>query len=63
MLTQSTSMRRTTHSLTLVCVCNHQENAHSITGRCRVPGCPCEHYQPMPEVTGSFENPWQSPAA
>ena len=36
--------------LTLQCVCNHPENAHGMSGHCRVPGCLCEQYQPMPEV-------------
>ena len=50
------SMRAVTPAdLTLICVCNHPENAHSMSGCCRVPGCPCEHYQPMPEV-GSSES-------
>jgi hypothetical protein len=51
MFTDLASMRTVTfRNLMLTCVCNHPENAHSMSGRCRVPGCPCEHYQPMPEV-------------
>ena len=51
MFTDLVSMRGPTYpGLTLVCVCNHPENAHSMSGRCRVPGCPCESYQPMPEI-------------
>ena len=51
MLTDSALTRAAASpSLTLVCLCNHDQNLHSTTGHCRVPGCPCEDYQPMPEI-------------
>lgn len=28
------------------CVCGHPERAHVLGGKCRVPDCPCERYQP-----------------
>ena len=28
------------------CVCGHDERTHVAGGRCRVPDCPCEHFQP-----------------
>lgn len=28
------------------CVCGHRDRDHVASGRCRVPDCPCEHYQP-----------------
>jgi serine protease Do len=28
------------------CICGHRESDHVDGGRCRVPDCPCEHFQP-----------------
>jgi hypothetical protein len=28
------------------CICGHREQAHMAGGRCRVPDCPCERFQP-----------------
>lgn len=28
------------------CVCGHPERAHVLGGKCRVPDCPCERFQP-----------------
>jgi hypothetical protein len=28
------------------CICGHLEREHVLGGRCRVPDCPCEHFQP-----------------
>ena len=51
MLMDLMAMRESTRpELTLTCVCNHPADAHTMSGRCRVPGCPCDSYQPMPEV-------------
>ncbi len=32
------------------CVCGHPEEAHLFGGRCRVPGCTCDRFWPIPEV-------------
>jgi hypothetical protein len=36
-----------------ICICGHAEKDHSPAGRCRVAGCPCEHFEPVPEIAGS----------
>jgi hypothetical protein len=28
------------------CICGHRDQAHVAGGRCRVPDCPCERFQP-----------------
>jgi len=28
------------------CICGHDEKDHVVGGRCRVPDCPCELFQP-----------------
>lgn len=28
------------------CICGHTDRDHVAGGRCRVPDCPCEHFQP-----------------
>jgi hypothetical protein len=28
------------------CVCGHPERAHVGGGRCRIPDCPCERFEP-----------------
>jgi hypothetical protein len=33
------------------CVCGHPEEAHLFGGRCRVPGCVCERFWPIPEIS------------
>lgn len=35
---------------TMHCVCGHAERHHVPGGRCRVPDCPCEHFQPGDSV-------------
>src|SRR6266481_2489949 len=32
------------------CVCGHPEEAHLFGGRCRVPGCVCYRFWPIPEI-------------
>ena len=34
----------------MVCICGHEEVDHVRGGRCRVPECPCERFQPVPQV-------------
>ena len=34
------------------CVCGHPEEVHLLGGRCRAPRCPCDQFQPIPEVHG-----------
>jgi hypothetical protein len=36
-----------------ICICGHSEKDHSLAGTCRVAGCPCEHFEPVPEIAGS----------
>jgi len=33
------------------CVCGHPEEAHLFGGRCRVPGCMCDRFWPIPEIS------------
>ena len=33
------------------CVCGHPEEAHLFGGRCRVPGCVCDRFWPIPEIS------------
>ena len=33
------------------CVCGHPEEAHPFGGRCRVPGCECDQFCPIPELS------------
>lgn len=33
-----------------MCIGGHSEKDHSLTGKCRVVGCPCEHFEPVPEI-------------
>ena len=28
------------------CVCGHPDQDHVLGGRCRIPDCPCERFQP-----------------
>lgn len=35
------------------CMCGHDERDHVHGGRCRVPDCPCERFQPVPEIAGN----------
>jgi hypothetical protein len=32
------------------CLCGHRERDHMMSGRCRVPGCLCERFEPMPGI-------------
>jgi len=34
----------------MVCICGHPEVDHVLGGRCRVPECPCDRFQPVPQV-------------
>jgi hypothetical protein len=36
----------------MYCVCGHPEEAHLFGGRCRVPGCVCDRFWPIPEIPG-----------
>jgi hypothetical protein len=38
------------HDSAMTCVCGHRESAHDYRGHCRVPGCLCESFTPMPQV-------------
>ena len=43
------------------CVCGHADRDHVAGGRCRVPDCPCEHFQPGDTVSSVYtqkETPW-----
>ena len=33
-----------------LCICGHPEGDHVFGGPCRVPECPCDRFQPIPEV-------------
>src|SRR5438128_1018246 len=33
------------------CVCGHAEETHLGGGRCRVPGCICDRFWPVPEIS------------
>ena len=33
------------------CICGHPEEAHLFGGRCRVPGCTCDRFWPIPEIS------------
>jgi hypothetical protein len=33
------------------CVCGHPEEALLFGGRCRVPGCVCDRFWPIPEIS------------
>ena len=33
------------------CVCGHAEEAHLGGGRCRVPGCLCDRFWPVQEIS------------
>jgi hypothetical protein len=43
------------------CICGHSEKDHSLAERCHVVGCPCEHFEPIPEIAGSEEPHGGSP--
>jgi len=32
------------------CICGHAKGEHIRAGGCRVPGCPCDRFQPIPEI-------------
>lgn len=34
------------------CVCGHPEADHGMSGRCHVPSCPCEQFEPVPQIAG-----------
>jgi len=36
------------------CVCGHPEEAHLFGGRCRVPGCTCDRFWPIPEISAQM---------
>ena len=36
------------------CVCGHPEEAHLFGGRCRVPGCVCDRFWPIPEISAQM---------
>jgi len=36
------------------CVCGHPEEAHLFGGRCRVPGCMCDRFWPIPEISAQM---------
>jgi hypothetical protein len=38
------------------CVCGHSEADHGMSGRCHVRDCPCEQFEPMPQIPGA--GPW-----
>lgn len=35
------------------CICGHPESAHVGGGRCRVPDCPCEQFEPGDTLTAA----------
>jgi hypothetical protein len=45
----------------MVCICGHSENDHGLTGRCRVAGCVCDHFQPVPEIAAGQPVPGVPP--
>jgi hypothetical protein len=32
------------------CICGHSQGEHIRTGGCRVPGCLCDRFRPIPEI-------------
>ena len=38
--------RQTAFNADMNCICGHTDRDHVAGGRCRVPDCPCEHFQP-----------------
>jgi len=37
------------------CICGHSERAHVAGGRCRVPDCPCERFEPGDTVENAYQ--------
>ena len=35
------------------CICGHPSWEHVAGGRCRVPDCPCEHFQPGDTISST----------
>jgi len=46
----------------MTCVCGHSESAHDSRG-CRVAGCPCDSFAPMPQIQHRGVIPAKEPAA
>jgi hypothetical protein len=47
----------------MVCICGHAETEHGLTGRCGVPGCVCERFEPVPEIAaGAAVSGWRAAA-
>jgi hypothetical protein len=45
------------------CVCGHPEEAHLFGGRCRVPGCECDQFCPIPELSVEWLTCCRRPAS
>jgi len=41
------------------CVCGHPEEAHLFGGQCRVPGCVCDRFWPIPEISDGDAGPYR----
>jgi hypothetical protein len=44
------------------CICGHGESEHIRGDGCRVPGCRCDRFRPIPEVDWLRREPWAARA-